>query len=72
MELLEISESQAMSREQAAQRLRELADALSRHNSVEFMRHGMKLQVRVPDEVELELELEIENGESSIEVEISW
>ena len=72
MELLEISEKQTMSREQVADCLRDLADALSRHNSVEFIRHGMKLQVRVPDDVELELELEIENGESSIEVEISW
>ncbi|WP_206613589.1 amphi-Trp domain-containing protein [Parahaliea mediterranea] len=72
MDLLEITEKRHMRREQAADLLRALADNLSRHNGVDFMKDGKKLTVRVPDEVEVELEVEIESGESGIEVEIKW
>jgi amphi-Trp domain-containing protein len=60
-----------MRREAAAAQLRELADQLSRHNQVEFVREGLRYVVRVPDEVELKLEIEI-GAESEIEIEISW
>ena len=72
MDLIEISEEQKMKREQAAQLLRDLADSLSRHNAVDFMRNGIKVHVKVPDDVTVEFEVEIETDESSIEVEISW
>jgi amphi-Trp domain-containing protein len=61
-----------MKREQAAQLLRDLADSLARHNAVDFMQKGVKLHVKVPDDVTVEFEVEIESDESSIEVEISW
>ena len=72
MDILEISEERKMSREDAAKLLRELADSLARHNSVEIMRNGIKINVNVPDEVTREFEVEIEDEEASIEVEISW
>lgn len=72
MELLEISEKRTMGREEAARLLHELADSLARHNAVDFQRNGIKVQVRVPDQVAVELEVEIESDESSIELEISW
>lgn len=72
MELLEITEKHSMRREQAADLLRDIADALSRHNGLDFLSEGKKLHVRVPDEVEVELEVEIESGESGIEIEINW
>lgn len=72
MELIELSEKRALRREEAAQVLRELADALARHNALDFLKDGIKLQVRVPAEVELEVEVEIESDESSLEIEISW
>lgn len=72
MDLLEISEKRKMQREEAARFLHELADSLARQNSVDIVRNGMKINVRVPDEVTVELEIEIESDESSIEVEISW
>lgn len=72
MDLLEISEKRKMGREEAARFLHELADALARHNAVDLMRDGIKIHVKVPDEVELEFEVEIESDESSIEIEISW
>ncbi len=45
-ELLEITEKQTMSREAAAERLRTLADQLSRHNQVEFVRNGVTSRQR--------------------------
>ena len=72
MDLMEISEKRRMKREEAAQLLRDLADSLARHNGVDFTREGIKIQVKVPDDVTVEFEVEVETGESSIEVEISW
>jgi amphi-Trp domain-containing protein len=72
MDLLEISEERKMRREEAAVLLHALADSLERHNAVDFMQNGIKLNVRVPDDVTVELEVEIESDESSIEIEISW
>ena len=59
MELVEIKQKERVQREQAAARLRELADQLSRHNEVEFERDGVTFKIRVPDEVELKIELEV-------------
>ena len=41
-----------MTREEAAARLRALADSLAKHNSVEFSREGGRVTVAVPDEVQ--------------------
>jgi amphi-Trp domain-containing protein len=72
MDLMEISEKRKLRREEAAQLLHDLADSLARHNAVDFTQQGIKVHVKVPDEVTVEFEVEIESDESSIEVEISW
>ena len=72
MDLLEISEERTMSREDAARLLHDLADSLARHNGVDLVKNGTKLNIKVPDEVNVEFEVEIEDKESSIEIEISW
>ena len=72
MDLMEITEKTKMGREEAAQLLHSLADSLARHNAVDFLQEGIKIHVKVPDEVTVELEIEIETDESSIEIEISW
>ena len=72
MELVEIKQKDRMPREQAAARLRELADQLARHNDVEFEREGISFRVHVPDEVELKVELEIEDDGSELEIELTW
>ena len=72
MKLLELSEKQTLRREEAAKVLRKLADELARQNDVEFLKDGVRLNVKVPAEVTLEVELEVETDESSIEIEISW
>jgi amphi-Trp domain-containing protein len=70
-ELLEVTEKQTMSREEAAARLRTLADQLARHNQVEFSREGVRYTAKVPNRVELSVEIEL-GDESEIEIEISW
>ena len=72
MDLMEISEKQTMSREDAAARRRSLADALAKHNDVEFERGGMRIKVHIPDEVHVKLEIEIEDDGSELEVELTW
>jgi amphi-Trp domain-containing protein len=72
MDIFEVETKERLSREQAAARLRELADMLARHNDVEFERGGMRFTVHVPDEVELKVELEIESDERELEIELSW
>ena len=72
MELLEIKEVEHLRREEAAERLRALADALSRHNDVEFERGGVRFRLKVPDDIRLKVELEIESDETELEIELSW
>jgi len=69
---LEIEEKARLRREDAAARLRAIADMLSKHNEVGFDRDGLRYKVRVPDEVDFELEIEIGSDGSSIEIELSW
>lgn len=70
-DLFEIDETQRLSREAAAAKLRALADALARHNSVEFEKGGHRVTVKIPDEVELKVEVEL--GESNeLEIELTW
>ncbi|QIK75477.1 amphi-Trp domain-containing protein [Nocardioides piscis] len=71
MDLFEIDDTQHLKREEAAARLRALADALSKHNSVEFVRDGRRVTVAIPDEVDLKIEVEL--GESNeLEIELTW
>lgn len=70
-ELIEVTETATMRREEAAERLRRLADQLSRHNQVEFSRDGLRYVAKVPDQVELTIEIEL-GDQSEIEVEIKW
>jgi len=70
--LFEIDETLHLSREEAAARLRALADALARNNTVEFERAGRRITVRVPDEVDLKVEVEIGGDENEVEIELTW
>ncbi len=71
MDLFEIDDTQRMRREDAAARLHALADALARHNAIEFQRAGRRLTVAVPDEVELKIEVEL-GDENEVEIELTW
>jgi amphi-Trp domain-containing protein len=72
MELIEHATQERLRREEVADRLRSLADELSRHNEVSFSREGLRYRVDVPDEVELTLEVEIGSDGNEIEIEIKW
>ncbi|MEZ5253503.1 MAG: amphi-Trp domain-containing protein [Microthrixaceae bacterium] len=71
MGLIEYETSEKLSREQAAAKLRDLADQLARHNEVAFERDGLRYTVDVPDEVTLSYEIEV-GDDSEIEIEIKW
>jgi amphi-Trp domain-containing protein len=71
MDLFEMDETKTMTREEAAARLRALADSLSKHNSVEFSREGGRVTVAVPDEVRLKVEVEL-GDDNEIEIELTW
>jgi amphi-Trp domain-containing protein len=71
MDLFEMDETRTMTREEAATRLRDLADSLARHNSVEFTRGGGRVTVAVPDEVRLKVEVEL-GDDNEIEIELTW
>ncbi|HLR17335.1 MAG TPA: amphi-Trp domain-containing protein [Alcanivoracaceae bacterium] len=72
MELLEVKQKRTLRREEAAKLLRQLADAMERHNKLRFTREGIKFVVDVADEVEMEIELEVKDDGSSLEIEIDW
>jgi amphi-Trp domain-containing protein len=72
MELIEHATKERLRREEVADRLRGLADELSRHNEVSFSREGLRYRVDVPDEVELTLEVEVGDDGNEIEIEIKW
>jgi len=71
-ELVEVESEVRMKREEAAARLRAIADQLSRQNQIGFERGGLRYTVKVPDEVEVSVEIEVTDDGGEIEVEISW
>lgn len=72
MDLLEIERKETLRREEVAKRLHALADALARHNAVEFERGGTRFVLKVPDQVQVKVELEIEDDETELEIQLSW
>lgn len=71
-ELIEVEDTVTLKREEAADRLRSIADQLSRHNSLQFSQGGLRTTAKVPDEVELTVEIEITADGGELEVEITW
>ena len=55
--------TERLAREQAAARLRDLADLLAGDEDLEIERDGKRVKVEVPAEVGLEVELEVERDE---------
>ncbi|HZV73337.1 MAG TPA: amphi-Trp domain-containing protein [Conexibacter sp.] len=72
MDIFSVEQKERLGREDAAARLRDLADMLARHNDIEFERGGTRFTVHVPDEVQLKIELEIESDERELEIELTW
>lgn len=61
-----------MSREEAAEKIHDLADKIS-EGEVELKSGKDSVDLQISDKVEFELDVEEENdGETSIEIEIEW
>ena len=72
MDLIEHTSEERLRREAVADRLRQLADELARHNEVPFTRDGVRYSVKVPNEVTFSLEIEVSDEGSEIEIELKW
>jgi amphi-Trp domain-containing protein len=69
----EVERRETLTREEAATRLRRIANLLSGSgDEAEFERGGMKFKVAVPDQVEWKVELELDDKESELEIELKW
>lgn len=72
MHLIEHEITETLRREEAAARLRAIADELASNNDLSFVREGTRFTIDVPDEVLLEIEIEVGEGESEIEISLKW
>lgn len=72
MDLFEHGTEEQLRREDAAARLRELADQLSRHNKLTYTQEGMRYTIDVPSQVTFEVEIEVGDEGSELEIEIRW
>ena len=72
MDIFEIKQKETASRDEVAERLRNLVDMLARHNDLEFDRGGMHFTVHIPDQLQLKVELEVETDERELEIELTW
>jgi amphi-Trp domain-containing protein len=69
---VEVSQTESLSRREAARRLAALAEALANGGHVEVELGASRLKLHVPDEVRCEIELEIDGGEIELELELKW
>ncbi len=69
---LELKEKRTMSREDAAARLRAIADELAAGNDIILERRQARVVAKVPDEVNLKIEFEVNDDETEFEIELTW
>jgi amphi-Trp domain-containing protein len=69
---LELKERSTMPREDAAARLRAIADELASGNDIILERGEARFVAKVPDEVALKIEFEIEDEKTEFEIELTW
>jgi amphi-Trp domain-containing protein len=72
MKVIKHETKEFLRREEIAQRLRDIADELARHNELPFVRDGVRYSLEVPDELTFEVEIEVEDDESEIEIKLKW
>lgn len=73
MSSFEVERSETISRDEAATRLRRIANLLSGSGEeINFDRGETDYKVSIPDEVHWKVELEIDDEESELEIELKW
>ncbi|HEX4305049.1 MAG TPA: amphi-Trp domain-containing protein [Solirubrobacterales bacterium] len=72
MDTFEVEKRETLTREEAATRLRRIANLLSgAGEEVEFDRGGMNFKVAIPDQIQWKVELEL-GDENELEIELKW
>jgi amphi-Trp domain-containing protein len=72
MDLVDLKEKTTLSREEAAARLRQIADELASGNDIVMERDRLRFVARVPDQVHMKIEFEVEEDGSEFEIELTW
>jgi amphi-Trp domain-containing protein len=73
MDTFEVEKRETLSRDEAATRLRRIANLLSGSGEeVKFDRNEMKFKIAIPDKIEWKVELELNDKESELEIELKW
>jgi amphi-Trp domain-containing protein len=69
----EVEKRETLTRDEAATRLRRIANLLSGSGEeVNFERNEMKFKVSLPDRIEWKVELEQGDDENELEIELKW
>lgn len=73
MDIFEVEKKETVTREEAATRLRRLANLLAGdEEEVSFERGGMEFKVQMPQKLQLKVELEIGSDGKELEIELTW
>jgi amphi-Trp domain-containing protein len=73
MDRFEVEQRETLTRDEAATRLRRIANLLSGSgDEVKFDRGGMKFKVAIPNEIQWKVEFELDGEESELEIELKW
>jgi amphi-Trp domain-containing protein len=73
MDTFEVERRETLTREEAATRLRRIANLLSgAGEEVKFDREGMRFKVAIPERVEWKVEFETGGEENELEIELKW
>lgn len=73
MDTFEVEQRETLTRDEAATRLRRIANLLSgAGEEVKFDRGEMKFKVAIPNEIEWKVEFELGDEENELEIELKW
>ena len=73
MESFEVERQETITRQEAATRLRRIANLLSGdEDEAVFERGGMRFEVPLADELNFKIEIEMGSEEREIEIELKW
>ncbi len=73
MDTFEVEQRETLTRDQAATRLRRIANLLSGSGEeVKFDRGEMKFKVAIPNEIQWKVEFELGEKENELEIELKW
>jgi amphi-Trp domain-containing protein len=73
MDTFEVEQRETLTRDEAATRLRRIANLLSGDGEeVKFDRGEMKFKVAIPNEIEWKVEFELGEEENELEIELKW